>query len=284
MDQFSSHENPRLEVRPSKPAPKPRGSRLRSGNASTRLRRAVGSPGRQSHEESQVQQLMDAAIQRDLQNQREGQEQREGLTGRMAELLLEADGAPVLDELADLLSVEPGAEAITGFLTELGELELGPEELLQALAEFAASNDAVPAVVPVVAAISLQSLAPFAPERSVDELADLVESLSEASADLAEVHGPEAMAVMPRILSVIQHHARLNRLQPSELPAAIRRITRQVATSGPVVQRLLRQPPRHEPAPLPATASAQGAAAGSGHRIQRLVIDRPAEITIRYLD
>jgi hypothetical protein len=221
---------------------------------------------------------MDAAIQRDLQNQ------REGLTGRMAALLLETDGGLFLDELADLLSDEPGSEAISGFLTELGEQELGPEELLEAVAEFAASNDAVPAVVPVVAAISMQSLAPFTPERSVEELADLVESLSEASADLAKVHGPEAMAVMPRILSVIQHHARLNRLQPTELPAAIRRITHQVATSGPVVQRLMRQPPRQEPDPLPQKASIQGAAGGSNHRLQRLVIDRPAEITIRYLD
>jgi hypothetical protein len=220
---------------------------------------------------------MDAAVQRDLQNQ------RQSLTGRMAALLLEGDGALLLDELADLLSAEPGSEAVTGFLTELGEQELGPEELLEALAEFAASNDAVPAVVPVVAAISMQSLAPLAPERSVDELADLVESLSEASADLAEVHGPEAMAVMPRILSVIQHHARLNRLQPTELPAAIRRITHQVATSGPVVQRLMRQPPRRGADPLPSKASNQ-AAAGSSHRIQRLVIERPAEITIRYLD
>jgi hypothetical protein len=278
MDQFSSHENPRLEVRPPKVAAKPMVSQLRSGTARTRLRRAVGSPGRQSHEESRVQQLMDAAIQRDLQNQ------REGLTGRMAALLLEADGALLLDELAELLSDEPGSEAISGFLTELGEQELGPEELLQALADFAASNDAVPAVVPVVAAISMQSLSPFAPERSVDELADLMDSLSEASADLAEVHGPEAMAVMPRILSVIQHHARLNRLQPTELPAAIRRITHQVATSGPVVQRLMRQPPRHDPDPLPPKASIQGAAGASSHRLQRLVIDRPAEITIRYLD
>lgn len=278
MDQFSSHEDPRLEARPPKVAVKPRVSRLRSGSGTTRLRRAVGSPGRQSHEESQAQHRMDAAIQRDLQNV------RQGLTGRMAALLLEADGALLLDELADLLSEEPGSEAITGFLTEIGEQELGAEELLEALAEFAASNDAVPAVIPVVAAISMQSLAPFEPERSVDELADLVESLSEASADLAEVHGPEAMAVMPRILSVIQHHARRNRLEPTELPAAIRRITHQVATSGPVVQRLLRQPPRRDTDPHPPSASNEAAAAGSSHRIQRLVIERPAEITIRYLD
>jgi hypothetical protein len=221
---------------------------------------------------------MDAAIQRDLQNV------RQGLTGRMAALLLEADGALLLDELADLLNDEPGSEAITGILSELVEQELGPEELLEALAEFAASNDAAQAVVPVVAAFSVQGVAPFEPERSVDELADLVESLSDASADLAEVHGPEAMAVMPRILSVIQHHARRNRLEPTELPAAIRRITHQVATSGPVVQRLMRQPPRCETDPLPSSASNQGASAGSGHRTQRLVIERPAEITIRYLD
>ena len=278
MDQLSSHEDPRLEARPPKVAGKPRVSRLPSGTGSTRMPRTAGKAGRQSHDEPQALHRMDAAIQRDLQNQ------REDLTGQMAALLLESDGAFRITDLADLLSHEPGNEAFTGFLSELGDEELAPESLLQALADFAISNDAISNVMPVAAVISLQSLSPFEGDRSVDELVDLVDSLREASSDLAEIHGPEAMVVMPRILRVIHHHAQRSRLQPAELPAAIRRITHQVAASGPMVQRLLQQQPRHDPDLMPSAPSSQGAAAASTNRIQRLVIERPAEITIRYLN
>ena len=271
MDQFPGHEEPRLELRPPKVAIQRRGSRLPAGTRATRASRlrpaAVGSPGRASHAEAQALHRMDAAIQRDL------QEQREGLSERMATLLQEAGGALLLDDLADLLREEPGSEAISGFLAEFGEQQRTPEDLLHALAEFTADQGAMPAVFPVVAILSLQSLAPFEPQRSVDELTDLLDSLSDASADLAEAHGAEAITALPRILSVIHHHARRNQLPTSELPAAIRRITHQVTTSAPVLQRLLRQPPGPGQETLPASP-----------RLQRLRIERPAEITIRYLD
>ena len=161
---------------------------------------------------------------------------------------------------------------------ELRELEAADTDLplvLQCLADHAAATGAVETIAPVVAMLSLRSVPSLIQS---DTLEDLLHQLSQASTEMVSKNGVEALATMPHILGVIDHHARRNGLPDAELPSAILRITQQVASDPRVVTRILRQPhKRSTGSPSVAPPPAKG-------REEKLLIDRPAEITIRYLD
>lgn len=264
MDQHTSPERARAVDRTTTTLPRPR---PRPGARSPRppVRRAGGAAA--------AREAMDAAIQNDLQ----GDEPCSGtdLPARMVALLNDSADMPLLPELVEALAADPHTSALSHLLRDWGTEDSDPSELLQCLARHAEVMDSLEALTPVVAMLSLRSVPSLLRSSRLEQL---LHNLSQASAELASRNGTEALAAMPRILGVIDHHARRNGLPEAELPAAILRITQQVAGNPGVVERLLHNPthPRREATP--------SVSAPPPCREEKLVIDRPAEITIRYLD
>ena len=281
MNQFSSLEDPRVEERPPQAIAKlkPRSSPSRS---SPRLRNSHRADLDRNNRlvaleqaASQPDQAFDAAIQKDLQDHLN--RPLDPLAQRLAVLLCDTDGAVSISDLARVLEDVPWAEEMAAILQLPDGHDIDPQARLRSLAVFASKKDAVPNVAPLVAAISLLSLGHASQGAWLEHCADLVHTLSQASAELAENNGAEAMTVLPRILAVVNHHAKLNDLPAEKLAKTILRITRQVSSNADVVARLLKQPQARrskESAPFSDQAT---------QAVQRLVIDRPAEITIRYL-
>lgn len=270
MDQLASPERARAEERTATTIPRPRPrSRPRSRPVAV-PRRAPTQPGGGG---ADARAAMDAAIQSDLQ----GLEPRGGadLPARMVALLSESGGTPLLPELVEALEADPHTSPISHLLRDWGAEDAGPSELLQCLAHHAEAMDSLETLAPVVAMLSLRSVPSLIRPCRLEQLLD---NLSLASAEMASRHGTEALAAMPHILGVIDHHARRNGLPDAELPAAILRITQQVASNPGVVERILHQPPQRQPDAAPPEPSAPRV------REEKLLIDRPAEITIRYLD
>lgn len=281
MNQFSSLEDPRVEERPPQAItkPKPRSSPSRS---SPRLRNSHRADLDRSAQlavleqaASQPEHGFDAAIQNDIQD--DLNQPLDSLTHRLAVLLCDSHGEASMDDLTKALEDVPWAEEMAAILQPPDGRAADPQVRLRSLAVFALKRDAVPSVAPLVAALSLLSLPQASQGAWLDHCADLVDSLSQASAELADNNGAEAMAVLPRILAVVDRHAKLNELPTEKLAESILRITRQVSANPDVVARLLKQPQARKANEL-AQSSERAPEA-----VQRLVIDRPAEITIRYL-
>jgi hypothetical protein len=168
------------------------------------------------------------------------------------------------------------AQAAT-LVTQLARSGADAEDALQAFLDLAETEPNNPSVAPVIAGLSLHST--MADEiKGAAQRQRLVHSVGRATQTLAQQQGSQAMAAMPRILEVVQRNARAQQIPPAELPGAIQRITRQVAANGDLVHRLAQAAPPIAPTPLP--PQSMTVAKGT---VQRLVFDRPVELTIRYL-
>lgn len=190
---------------------------------------------------------------------------------------------------------------LANLAAQLVREEAEPREALDAFLELAETDRANAAVVPVIAGLSLHQALPQVARSSRSQRQQLVQSVSRATQTLAQQQGTHAMAAMPRILEVIDRNAIANHLPQTELPGAIQRITRQVATNADLIHRLIH--PTQTTHPKQATHSIHSAHAThaphknhSADRMasrhprqaakpneQRLVFDRPVEISIRYL-
>lgn len=282
MNQFSSLEDPRVEERPPQAIAKPK-SRSSPARSSPRLRHShradLDSSARSwvlKQDVSKPDHGLDAALQSVSQDDRN--QPLDSLTHRLAQLLCDSQGEASMADLTRVLEDAPWAEEMATILQPPGGQAVDPQARLRSLAVFALKRDAVPNVTPLVAALSLLSLPQASKGAWLDHGADLVDSLSQASAELAENNGAEAMAVLPRILAVVDHHATLNELPAEELPETLLRITRQVSANPTVIARLLKQPQ------APKAKDQEPMSDRAPQAVQRLVIDRPAEITIRYLN
>lgn len=261
MDQLTSPESARAEQRSARSIPRPRPRTL--------PRRPMARPSAGGL----AWQAMDDAIQSDLRGHPPKSES--SLPARMVALLHESGGNPMLSDLVEVLEADPRTSAISRELRDLEAPETDLPLVLQCLADHAEATGAVETIAPVVAMLSLRSVPSLIHSETLE---DLLHQLSQASTEMVSKNGVEALATMPHILGVIDHHARRNGLPDTELPSAILRITQQVASDPRVVTRILRQPhKRSSESPsveaIPAKASEE-----------KLLIDRPAEITIRYLD
>lgn len=151
------------------------------------------------------------------------------------------------------------------------------EEALEAFLDLADAEPDNPAIAPVIGGLSLHST--IANDlKNASQRQRVVHSVGRATQTLAQQQGSQAMAAMPRILEVVQRHARAQQIPPAELPGAIQRIVRQVSTNGELVQRLAQAAP--SPTPTPHNPQTMTVAKGT---VQRLIFDRPVELTIRYL-
>lgn len=146
--------------------------------------------------------------------------------------------------------------------------------VLEACLALAESEPGGLAIAPVVAGLSLRdAMEPLvALPRSLRRR--LVQSVVKATQMLTQRHGQSAIRAIPRILAGVQHNALQQRVPMQELPDAILRITQRVAAQPELVSRLAR--PAQRVIRLPGRDRAAAAE-------QRLVFDRPVEITIRYL-
>lgn len=177
-----------------------------------------------------------------------------------------------------------GAQKSTGAIAPVARLAMQlsragaeAEEALETFLDLADAEPDNPAIAPVIGGLSLHST--MANDlKGAAQRQRVVHSVGRATQTLAQQQGSQAMAAMPRILEVVQHHARAQQIPPAELPGAIQRIVRQVAANGDLVQRLAQA----TPAPIPTPPAPQTMTVAKG-TVQRLVFDRPVELTIRYL-
>lgn len=165
---------------------------------------------------------------------------------------------------------------VANLVTQLARSGADSQAALEAFLDLADSEPDNRLVAPVIAGLSLHGTMANELKRPAQRQR-LLNSVSRATQSLAQRQGSQAMAAMPRILEVVQRNARAQQIPAAELPGAIQRITRQVAANGDLVHRLAQAT-----LPPPPTPNPQRVTVAKG-TVQRLVFDRPVELTIRYL-
>ncbi|MBD2108956.1 hypothetical protein [Nodosilinea sp. FACHB-13] len=166
---------------------------------------------------------------------------------------------------------------VANLAAQLARSRAEPQDALEAFLDLADAEPDNPSVAPVIAGLSLHSTLADHLGGTRTQRQRLVHSVSQATQTIAQHHGSQAMAAMPRILDVVQRNASAQQIPPSELPGAIQRITRQVAANDDLVHRLA------QTTLPPASAPTKQRVTVTKGTVQRLVFDRPVELTIRYL-
>lgn len=175
-------------------------------------------------------------------------------------------------------SSESTIAPVADLITQLARSGADRPEALEAFIDLADTEPDNRLVAPVIAGLSLHgTLANQIKGAAQRQRQRLLHSVSRATHTLAQRQGSQAMGAMPRILEVVQRNAKAQQIPPSELPGAIQRITRQVAANGDLVHRLA------QATLLPPTVPTPQRVSVTPGTVQRLVFDRPVELTIRYL-
>ncbi|HEY9737656.1 MAG TPA: hypothetical protein V6D06_15285 [Trichocoleus sp.] len=172
---------------------------------------------------------------------------------------------------------QPPAARVADLATQLRREGADEAEALEAFLDLAQTDKKNTAVVPVIAGLAVRSAVPQTPKLPRSLRRRLVHSAGRAAQTLTQQQGLKALRAVPRILETVQRNAAKQQLPLQELPQTIQRITNRVAANTALVNRLSQ--PSHHVIRLPGQRPGRVEKPG----VQRLVFDRPVEITIRYL-
>lgn len=146
---------------------------------------------------------------------------------------------------------------------------------LEDMLAFAEDEQAVDALAPVIAGLTIRTVMPRAARLDRTSRRQLVRSVSQSARTLARRHGPRATRAVPHLVQAVQRTAQRRRIPIRQLPQAVRRTTARVASNRTLVRQLTRSQPR-----TTSLMHQRRVRIGTGAP-QRLVIRGPVEITIR---
>lgn len=171
--------------------------------------------------------------------------QAQSVAGRVGRAAGAVQRAPAAARRAGQ-AMQQGAANPMGFLLgQLGQLMGQQADELDAFDEFADlyAEDGIDEALPIAVGLAARAAANALGRGTIARLAQparraLVRGVANTTRQLLRQHGPQAIRALPRVAHSAARVARRRRLPPSQVPAAIQRVGRQVAAQPRLLQQL----------------------------------------------